>query len=287
MPNILSYRVVKITFSMRPKALVSAIITTKNSERTVGTLLESLKSQTYLNLETILVDNSSSDETVEIAKKFTNNVFKKGPERSAQRNFGVKKAKGKYVLIVDADMELTKRVVESCVRRISDYKALIIPEKTVGEGLLVSIRKFEREMYMGDPTIEVARFFEKKVFNEFGGYDLSLTGTEDYDLPKRIMDRYGKNSIGWAKGWILHHEAGLTLIKQLKKKFYYASKSVLYVKKHPDLILTQGNMLFRAAYIRNWKKFLQRPLIAASFIFVRVLEAFAAFFGFIKGALTF
>ena len=265
---------------------VSVIITTRNEERNIERVLVSVKNQTYKDIEVIVVDNDSTDKTVEIAKRFTKKVYKKGPERSAQRNFGVEKARGRYVLIVDADMELTSGVVESCVENIRDHKALIVSEKTQGSGLMVSIRKFEREMYMGNLDIEVARFFEKEVFNEFGGYDLSLTGTEDYDLPKRIMDRYGRNSIGWAKEWIFHHETGLTLAKQLKKKFYYASRSVLYIKKHPDLILTQGNMLFRLAYFRNWKKFLQKPLLASAFIFVRILEMFAALLGFIYGIIT-
>lgn len=262
---------------------VSAVITTKNEEKNIERVLTSLKNQTYPDIEIIVVDNYSSDKTTEIAKKFTRKVYQKGPERSVQRNFGVAKAKGKYVLIIDADMELTPKVVASCVENIKDHKALIIPEKTVGEGFMAQVRKFEREMYMGDVTIEVARFFEKRVFEEMGGYDPSLTGTEDYDLPKRIMDKYGAASIGWAKGWILHHETNLTLLKQLKKKFYYASKSVGYVKKHPDLVLTQGNMIFRPAYFRNWKKFFKKPVIALAFIFVRILEMTSALLGFLRG----
>ena len=124
------------------------------------------------------------------------------------------------------------------------------------------------------------------MFDELGGYDLYLTGTEDYDLPKRIMDRYGRNSIGWAKEWILHHEENLTLAKLITKRFYYAKESVRYVKKHPGLIWTQGNMILRPAYFRNWKKFLQKPFIASMFIFVRILEMSAALLGFICGILT-
>lgn len=265
---------------------VSVVITTRNEERNIERVLVSVKNQTYKDIEVIVVDNDSTDKTVEIAKRFTKRVYNKGPERSAQRNLGVEKARGRYVLIVDADMEFTSGVVESCVKNIRDHKALIVPEKTQGSGLLASIRKFEREMYMGNLDIEVARFFEKGVFEELGGYDLSLTGTEDYDLPKRIMDRYGRNSIGWSKEWIFHHEENLTLAKLITKRFYYAKESVRYVKKHPDLIWTQGNMILRPAYFRNWKKFLQKPLIASMFIFVRILEMSAALLGFICGILT-
>lgn len=266
--------------------LVSVIVTTKNEEKNISRALASIKAQTHKGIEIIVVDNSSGDSTIQIARKYTNKVFLRGPERSAQRNYGVKKARGNYILIIDADMWLSPGVVENCLKNIKGHKALIVPEKTKGSGFIANIRKFEREMYMGDPTIEVARFFRKSIFNEFSGYDLSLTGTEDYDLPKRIMDKYGHGSIGWASEWIFHHETQLTLPKLLAKRFYYASRSVGYAKKHPDLILTQGNMLLRPAYFRNWKRFVKHPFLAVGFIFVKSLEMIFAFFGFVKGVIT-
>ncbi len=261
---------------------VSVVIATKNEESNIIRNLKSIKNQTYKDVEIIVVDNNSIDNTVKISKKYTNKVYTKGPERSAQRNFGVSKAKGKYVLIIDADMELKPNLVKSCLENINGRKMLIVPEKTVGKSFLARVRDFERSMYMGDPTIEVARFFERKTFLEFGGYDLNLTGTEDYDLPKRIMDKYGSQSFGWATEWILHHEAQRTLWAQLKRKYYYAEKSADYTKKHPDLIMSQGNMLFRKAYLKNWLNFITNPILGISFIFIRLLEFSAAILGYIK-----
>lgn len=266
------------------KPLVSVIVAAYNEEKNITRLLKSVKKQTYKNTEAIVVDDGSTDNTAKLAKKYTKNVYiRKHAERSVQRNFGVSKAKGKYVLILDADMELSPGVIESCVETAekNSLKLLIIPEKTITRTFMSKIRAFEREMYMGDSTIEVARFFDKKIFKEYKGYDVNLTGAEDYDLPKRIS---AKHKIGWAKAWIYHHEEDLTLIKQLKKKYYYASKSTLYAEKHPDLVKTQGNLLFRKAYLRNWRHFLKHPILAISFIFVRVLETVFAVSGFISKA---
>ena len=94
---------------------VSVIVTTKNEADRLPACLESIKKQTYLNIELIVVDNNSRDKTKDIAKSFGARVFDKGPERSAQRNFGVSHAKGDYLLFLDADMELTPKVVEECV----------------------------------------------------------------------------------------------------------------------------------------------------------------------------
>lgn len=260
---------------------VSAIITTKNSAKTLEKLLKSLKNQTHRNLETIVIDNNSSDRTVEIAKKYTQKVYRKGPERSAQRNLAAEKSTGKYLLFLDSDMELTKRVVEDCVQTAQKFgfKLLVIPERTIGEGLIPTVRRFEREMYMGDLTVEVARFFERSVFFEFGGYDPELTGPEDYDLPYRISKKY---KIGRSNHYILHNESGLTLSRLLRKKYYYASRGALYASKHPELISLQGNILFRKAYFKNWKKFVGNPLLGATFIFVRILEAIWAVAGYLN-----
>ena len=89
---------------------VSVIVTTKNEEDVIGTLLKSIKKQTYPSIETLIVDNHSSDNTIKIAKKYKVECFTFGPERSAQRNFGAKKSRGKYLLFLDADMELNPRL---------------------------------------------------------------------------------------------------------------------------------------------------------------------------------
>ena len=266
------------------KSLVSVIVPTFNEEKNITRLLRSIQKQTYSPIETIIVDDQSTDATVKLAKKFKCKLFtRKHAERSVQRNFGEKKSKGEYLLFLDADMRLGTRVVQECVNKIkgSSFKALIIPERTVGEGFLARLRDFERQMYMGDITIEVARFFKRDIFEEFGGYDENLTGAEDYDLPARIMKKY---KIGWGGGVIYHHEQQLTLWQLLGKKYYYASRSVLYADKHPQLISKQGTILFRMAYLRNWKKFLRNPVLGVSFIFVRAAVTIAAVAGYIRAA---
>ncbi len=262
--------------------VVSIIIPAKNEEKNIGRLLQSIKKQSYSKIETIVIDDGSLDSTVTVAKKYTKLVFERNhAERSAQRNFGARKANGNYLLFLDADMELTTKVVEDGVKifKKTNTKAITIAEKTVGDNLIAQIRAFEREMYMNDETIEVARFFDKKVFFEFGGYDLKLTGPEDYDLPYRISKKY---KLGRSNQYILHHEEGVTLHKLLKKKYYYASKGALYAKKHPELIKTQGNLFFRKAYFKNWRKFVDAPIIGAFFIFVRILESIWAVAGFVS-----
>ena len=268
-------------FSMKKSPLVTIVIPTYNEAKNIKRLLLSIQNQIYKNSETIVVDDASTDKTVFIAKKYANKVFSRmHAERSVQRNYGASKAKGEYLFFLDADMELTPHVLEDCISLVqkNNAKVIVIPEKTVGEGFLSSVRRFEREMYMGDPTVEVARFFELKAFNEFSGYDAKLTGPEDYDLPYRMLT---KHKLFRANHYILHHEKQISLWRLLKRKYYYAKKGAYYATKHPELIKTQGNLLFRKAYITHWRNFIKHPLLGVSFIFIRMLETLAAILGYI------
>ena len=77
---------------MNKKPKVSIIIPTKNSSKTLEYTLKSVISQSYKNIEIIVVDNNSSDNTKQIAKAYNARVYNFGPECSAQMNFGVKKS---------------------------------------------------------------------------------------------------------------------------------------------------------------------------------------------------
>lgn len=262
------------------KKRISIIITTKNEEEVLESLLKSIKRQSYKNFEIILVDNFSGDNTKNIAKKYTKKIFTKGPERSTQRNFGASKARGEFVLIIDADMVLTKNVLSSCIEKMATNEqlgALVIPEKSYGEGFWAKCKAFERQFYLGDENIEAARFFKKKVFENFRGYDTKITGPEDWDLPLR-MKKAGVH-IGRVKEFILHNERRFSPWKSARKKFYYALHAKEYVKRHPEMIFTQGNLFFRPSFYKNLNKLLEDPLVTIGFLATRFLEMSGAFFG--------
>src|SRR3989344_9001117 len=141
--------------------MVSIIVPTYNEEKNIERLLASLTAQTYKDSESIVVDDASTDKTADLARKYTDKVFKrKHAERSVQRNFGAIKAKGDKLIFLDADMELSPEVIADCVEITKKGKiaAVTIAEATVANNLLGRVRKFEREMYEGDPTIEIPRF---------------------------------------------------------------------------------------------------------------------------------
>ena len=262
------------------KIIISVIVTTKNEQEVIENLLKSLKKQSFKQFEIIVVDNNSTDTTKQISDKYTKSVYNYGPERSSQRNYGVKKSKGEYVLILDADMELTKDVLRSCAKKMKkdvSVGALIIPEKSFGKGFWAKCKAFERQFYVGDENIEAARFFKKDLFLKFKGYDKNITGPEDWDLPLRM--RKAGIKIGRIKDYILHNERKFSPIKSARKKFYYALNAREYLKRHPEMVFTQGNLFFRPNFYRNLHKLLEDPLVTLGFLVTRFLEMSAALAG--------
>jgi glycosyltransferase involved in cell wall biosynthesis len=71
------------------RALVSVIVPTRNSEKTIETCLESIRRQTYPNIEIIVIDAYSRDSTRKIAEKYGARIAVSRAYRSEARNIGV------------------------------------------------------------------------------------------------------------------------------------------------------------------------------------------------------
>lgn len=259
--------------------LVSVIITTKNEEKNIENCLESVKKQNYPQdlLEIIVVDNNSMDKTKEIALKYTDKVFDKGPERSAQRNFGVEKSSGEYFIYLDADMILDQNVIKNSVKKIEDHPeltALYISEIVTGEKFWSKVRRFERSFYDGT-VIDCARFIKKDIFLKVGGFDEKLTGPEDWDLDKKLRNM-GK--VALVKTPVYHNEAEFDLKKYLNKKGYYAQKFDTYIAKWGKNDLDLKKQLgvyyrFLGVFVEKgkWKKMMAHPILMLGMYFLRFL----------------
>lgn len=254
---------------------VSAVITTRNSARTLRALVDSLRAQTY-PVEVVIVDNHSSDGTADLAEALADVHVTAGPERSAQRNIGVERAAGSWVLILDSDMTIEPQSVAELVATARDANAdaVVVPEQTIGPGLLARIRALERSCYEGDETVEAARFFKKDTFLAAGGYDESLHAGEDWDLPARIKSSGGVIARADCAR-ILHDETGATLVGHLRKKYYYGQSLPDYIARHRELAGRQFTPV-RPAFVRHWRTLAGRPLLGAGVFALKVAEAAAA-----------
>jgi len=255
---------------------VSVIVTTKNEDRNIGACLESVIEQTMPPIEMIVVDNFSEDQTIKIAKQFGAKVYQLGPERSAQRNYGVEQAQGKYILYLDADMRLSTKVIENCVKRCKEdtkITGVYIPEIIIGTGFWIKVRRFERSFYDGT-VIDAVRFVPKDSFQKVAGFDLRFTGPEDWDFDKKIR-QLGKTIV--ADAHLLHDEGNFNLQHYLNKKRYYSKGFDIYSEKwgknDPD-IRKQLRPFYRffGVFIEKgkFKKLLSHPLLTLGMYFLRL-----------------
>lgn len=245
--------------------LVSIIIPTRNSAEFLEKCLKSIKNQIYKDIEIIVVDRDSTDETKEIAKRHGSKVFNYGPERSAQVNYGVKKASGEYVYKVDSDFVLNNKVVQQCVEEVNKgFDAVVVhnsPDITVS--WIAKIRKFEVDMYKYDLTHSSARFIKKSVYQKIGGFDEKITAGEDYDFQNKLNKEGYKT--GYVEAEAVHLGEPKDFWKHMMKYYQYGRDFVNYHGQNKKESKQQLN-IFRNVYFKNWKKFLSHPFLGLSFI---------------------
>ncbi len=279
--------------------LVSIIVTTKNEEKNIGNCLKSISLQTYKNIEIIVVDNNSTDQTKAIAGRYTSKVYNKGPERSAQRNYGIlEKSIGNYVMFVDADMILAPNLIDHACQFMEanpEASTLHITEIVLGRLYFSKVRRFERGFYDGT-VVDGARFFRKDIFIQVNGFDETLNSAEDWDIDKKIKQiekivllPQGQNITEWAmsdfilnKGInplkqgsvIYHNEAEFNLKQYLGKKGYYAKSLDRYAEKwgrnDPDVKKQLGLFYrFLGVFVEQgkWKRLLTHPFLTAGMYF--------------------
>lgn len=265
--------------------LVSVIVPSYNSAQFIKRCLNSIKNQSYRHIEIIVVDRKSTDTSVNIAKKFTDNVYTWGPERAAQVNFGAKKSRGKYLYRVDSDFVLEKDVIRECVENAESKKLDgIAVHNTSAEdlGFWADVRKFERNTYRDDNLIVAIRFFTKKAWKEIGGFDETLFGPEDYDFHNRFV----KNGFKWGRiDAIERHLGEPKSIKDIwNKHYFYGKQMVLYFKKYP-VIASKQFIPVRKSYIRHFGEIITRPKIFLAIIIMTLVKFTAGGLGFLSALL--
>ncbi len=181
---------------------VSVIIPVYNEERVIKDCITSLMRESYKNLEIIVVEDGSNDNTStilqEISKEFGIRVFnQKHKGAGAARNLGVKYAMGEILVFVDADMtfdkDFIKKLIEPIVKKelIGTFsKDEYLENKdniwaqcwNLNRGLPVN------RMHTNDypDTQEVFRAIRKDSFENVGGFDEKLGYTDDWSLSRKL-----------------------------------------------------------------------------------------------------
>ncbi|MBU1000121.1 glycosyltransferase family 2 protein [Patescibacteria group bacterium] len=179
--------------------MLSVVIITKNEENRIKACLESVKWAD----EIIVVDNGSGDNTLNIARQYTEKIFEVNlQDFSSIRNLAIKKTSGDWVFFVDADervLEPLKKEIETVIT-LSDYSAYAISRKNIIFGQEVKHGPFWPDW--------VVRLFKKDNFEEWVGQvheypkfkgDLGYSKNSLLHLTHRNIDQIVLKSLEWSK----------------------------------------------------------------------------------------
>ena len=174
------------------KPFISIIIPTLNEEKYIERCLNSVKNQNFQDFEIIIVDNISRDNTVKIAKKYTDKVIlTKKHGAGIARNIGTEIAKGEVLLFLDADTTLPNNLTEKIYETIKQddkisYGAISLRfEGSCIKCKLVNFIFYFYEVFSIKQGIAGNCFFIKKeLFDRTNGFRNIIC--EDTDLGLRL-----------------------------------------------------------------------------------------------------
>jgi glycosyltransferase involved in cell wall biosynthesis len=259
---------------------LSIVVPTFNCRTQMEPCLRSIHTSPGLDLETIIVDQESSDGTIDVARQFPVRILSRPRPRrygppSESRNLGAEAATAEFLLHLDCDMRVTPALLSEIVAKLrGGYGALIIHEHDLTGGYWSKCKALERRTYLDGP-LEYARAVRKDVFWAVGGYDTRISSGEDVD----IHERYRRaTQVGYCSTHLTHDLRELTFTGSLKKKFSYGFSSLPYTRKHPrgaaGLVVRQV-----ACYLQNVRALAAHPLLTAGMFALRGAEGLAALSG--------
>lgn len=182
-------------------SLVSVIIPTYNHEIYLPGAIHSALAQTYRDVEIIVVDDGSTDETRDVATQFgepVQYIYQENRGLSAARNTGIARATGRYITVLDADDLLEPdylarmvAILESlpgaaatyCIFQTVDPDNQMLYQK--GRAGVPPEQLFERLLY-GNFIVPPCMMVKREVYDTAGPFDESLTACEDWDMWLRI-----------------------------------------------------------------------------------------------------
>lgn len=196
--------------------LVSVIIPCYNGEKYISEAIQSVRNQTYTNIEIIVVDDNSQDNTKKIIEMNHEDVrlieHKENRGIAATRNTGITQAQGKYVSLLDQDDIYMETRIEKMVRilernptlgmAISNYfkideKGEKIGRRDVQYDLMnwttndiAKFLIFDHWRYQQPHLPLTSDFIRTDVFDKIGYYNEDLFGFNDQDFLLRLSEEY-------------------------------------------------------------------------------------------------
>lgn len=230
---------------------VSVVVPVLNREKSIGNCLKSLVDMDYPSYEVIVVDNGSTDNTVQIVKEFRVRLVRekrKGPYMA--RNAGIKAARGGLILFIDSDCLATTNLLHCLVKEfrndtIAGVGGPIIshqPETLVEDfGHLAGIHqysyprgilKWNKKKFLSGGIFTSNAMFRKDVLEKLHHFDDDFMSGGDYDFCWRLQ-RAGY-LLYFTPDAVVYHKHRGNLWGLVKQFFKYGKEQPKLLKKQPE-----------------------------------------------------
>lgn len=248
---------------MKPR--VSVIIPVYNGENYIRHAVQSVVDQTYPNLEIIVVDDGSTDNTRNLV---TNDfpsvlyVYQKNQGAAAARNLGIKKSTGEYLAFLDSDdIWLPEKITRQMEAIAKDPEIKIIHTniKVKVDGQMQDTvyptdhqagRMFDNLLLQRGSVVCSTLLLHRECIEKVGYFDEELRTAEDVHLFLRLAYYYDFHFLNDALTIKVHHESNLTNINNA----YFGFGTLLALQKieqlFPEYSRERSEVMRRAFYLR-------------------------------------
>lgn len=250
------------------KPLVSVTIPTRNSEDVIGACLASVKNQSYSNIETLVVDSKSTDQTKDIIGSFGAKFISYEGKLLGARYEGFLSSQADFILLLDSDQILEPTAVERALLMMDNYDMLALEEfsykpRSLFEGLYEADRKLIHLQPNFDPLDGnlLPRFFKKeileKAFRAIPREIIPVVIHHDHAIvyfeARKVSSKVGilpasvyHREHGLIKTWRINFRYGRSL-QELFKDGYY--QELVYKR---DRGFRKGFFKFKGRWIRSF-----------------------------------
>jgi len=262
------------------KPLVSIITVCYNSEKYIRDAIESVLNQTYDNIEYIIVDGASTDNTLDIIKEYEPK-FNGGmrwisePDEGIYdaMNKGIDMANGEIIGIINSDDFYYKNTIEKIIRyhnRFPKYKVfyanLVILSEINGEELYIERGKIKKDKHLNfnHPTM----FVDKGIYQKYGKFNTNFKLKADREFVLRLLNKGVEFKFIDAELSAFRLGGVSNKVLSLSKLFKLITRQKALLKLHKknklEIIIRIGKELIRL--IRN---FVFRKIFGDKFIKIR------------------
>jgi glycosyltransferase involved in cell wall biosynthesis len=223
--------------------LVSAVIPAYNYGRYVCEAVESALGQTYHDIEVIVVDDGSIDDTRTRLERFGRKIryiYQENKGLSAARNAGIRAAEGEWIALLDADDVWHQQKTEIQLAAIGPFNGVGLvgspPVPALGNGPLSppAVRELSvRDFLLSSRTGPSGTLIRRECFDVVGFFDEGLTSIEDRDMWLRIAARFPCVQVLSPCWWYRPH-AGQMSRRAKRMLMNYQKVLTKFFDEHPE-----------------------------------------------------